>query len=134
MVGEYALSSAHNSSLAPKVVISFCLFYFVTQQVSVAPNVYATKQVIQNDGFTSSSSPITRARGARTLMQQSFLPLNTEEEHTLLARGEETTTPQVLGHQILMSHEYIYIRKTHNFPLISLWNANFKCVKWFKNF
>jgi hypothetical protein len=28
-------------------------------------------------------------------MPQSFRPLNTEEEHTLLARGEETTTPQV---------------------------------------
>jgi hypothetical protein len=27
-------------------------------------------------------------------MPQSFRPLNTEEEHTLLARGEETTTPQ----------------------------------------
>jgi hypothetical protein len=27
-------------------------------------------------------------------MPQSFCPLNTEEEHTLLARGEETTTPQ----------------------------------------
>jgi hypothetical protein len=28
-------------------------------------------------------------------MPQSFHPLNTEEERTLLARGEETTTPQV---------------------------------------
>jgi hypothetical protein len=28
-------------------------------------------------------------------MPQSFRPLNMEEEHTLLARGEETTTPQV---------------------------------------
>jgi hypothetical protein len=27
-------------------------------------------------------------------MPQSFRPLNTEEDHTLLARGEETTTPQ----------------------------------------
>jgi hypothetical protein len=27
-------------------------------------------------------------------MPQSFRPLNTEEEHTLLTRGEETTTPQ----------------------------------------
>jgi len=27
-------------------------------------------------------------------MPQSFRPLNMEEEHTLLARGEETTTPQ----------------------------------------
>jgi len=29
-------------------------------------------------------------------MPQSFRPLNTEEEHTLLAKGEETTTPQVI--------------------------------------
>jgi hypothetical protein len=28
-------------------------------------------------------------------MPQSFHPLNTNKEHTLLARGEETTTPQV---------------------------------------
>jgi hypothetical protein len=28
-------------------------------------------------------------------MPQSFHPLNTEEERTLLVRGEETTTPQV---------------------------------------
>jgi hypothetical protein len=28
-------------------------------------------------------------------MPQSFRPLNTEEEHTLLAKGEETTTLQV---------------------------------------
>jgi hypothetical protein len=28
-------------------------------------------------------------------MPQSFRPLNTKEKHTLLARGEETTTPQV---------------------------------------
>jgi hypothetical protein len=28
-------------------------------------------------------------------MSQSFCPLNTEKERTLLARGEETTTPQV---------------------------------------
>jgi len=29
-------------------------------------------------------------------MPQFFCPFNTEEEHTLLARGEETTTPQVV--------------------------------------
>jgi hypothetical protein len=28
-------------------------------------------------------------------MPQSFCPFNTDEECTLLARGEETTTPQV---------------------------------------
>jgi hypothetical protein len=29
-------------------------------------------------------------------MPQSFCPLNMEEERTLLARGEKTTTPQVV--------------------------------------
>jgi len=29
-------------------------------------------------------------------MPQYFCPLNTEEERNLLARGEETTTPQVV--------------------------------------
>jgi len=29
-------------------------------------------------------------------MPQSFRPLNTEEERTLLARGEEATTPQAV--------------------------------------
>jgi hypothetical protein len=56
----------------------------------------ATRQVIQNDAFAFGSSPITRARGARTVMPQSFRPLNTKEERTLLVRGEETTTPQVV--------------------------------------
>jgi hypothetical protein len=60
----------------------------------VAPRVSVTRQVIQTDGLASGSSPITRAKGARTIMPQSFRPLNTKEEHTLLARGEETTTPQ----------------------------------------
>jgi hypothetical protein len=60
----------------------------------VAPRVSATRQVIQNDGFASGLSPITRARRAQAIMPQSFCPLNIEEERTLLARGEETTTPQ----------------------------------------
>ncbi len=60
----------------------------------MAPRVSATRQVIQTNGLTSSSSRITKVRGARTVMPQSFCPLNTEEERTLLARGEETTTPQ----------------------------------------
>jgi hypothetical protein len=29
-------------------------------------------------------------------MPQSFRPFNTEEEHTLVVRREETTTPQVV--------------------------------------
>jgi hypothetical protein len=48
------------------------------------------------DGLASGLSPITRVRGARAVMPQSFCPLNTKEEHTLLVRGEEITTPQVV--------------------------------------
>ncbi len=59
----------------------------------MAPRVSAIRQVIQINGLASGSSPITRARGARAIMPQSFRPLNTEEECTLLERGEETTTP-----------------------------------------
>ncbi len=62
----------------------------------MAPRVSATKQVIQIDELTPGSSPITRAKGVRVVMPQSFCLLNMEEEHTLLARGEETTTPQVV--------------------------------------
>jgi len=34
------------------------------------------------------------ARGVQAIIPQSFLPLNTEKERTLLVRGEKTTTPQ----------------------------------------
>jgi hypothetical protein len=94
MVGEYVLSTPHNSSLTPEFAISFCPSYVATQEASVAPRVSATRQVIQTDGLASGSSPITRARGARAVMPQSFHPLNMEEKRTLLARGEDTTTPQ----------------------------------------
>ncbi len=60
----------------------------------MAPGNFATRQVIQIDGFTFGSSPITRVRGARTIMLEYFCPLNTKEERTLLARGEEIITPQ----------------------------------------
>jgi hypothetical protein len=69
----------------------------------MAPKVFATRQVIQIDGFTSGSNPITKARGARAAMPQSFCPLNTKEKHTLVARGEENTTPQAIRHQIPVS-------------------------------
>jgi len=95
MVREYVLSNAHNSSLTPKFAISLCPSYFVAQEASVAPKVFTTRQVIQIDGFTSGSSSITRARGARAVMPQSFHPLNTKKECTLLVRGEEINTPQV---------------------------------------
>jgi hypothetical protein len=39
MVGEYVLSSAHNSNFTLEIATSFCLSYFVTQKASVAPKV-----------------------------------------------------------------------------------------------
>jgi len=67
----------------------------MAQEASVAPRVFATKQVIWINGFASGSNPITKVRRARTVMPQSFCLLNIEE-HTLLARGEETTTSQAI--------------------------------------
>jgi hypothetical protein len=96
MVGEYVFSNAHNSTLTPKFATYFCPSYFATQEVNVAPRVFATRQVIQIDGLASGSSPITRAKGVRAIMPQSFRPFNMKEEHTLLARGEETITPQAI--------------------------------------
>ncbi len=86
-------SNAHNSSLTPKFATFFCLSYFAAQKVGVAPKVSTTRQVFWTNGLTSGSSPITKAKGVRAILPQFFRPFNTEE-HTLLARGEETTTPQ----------------------------------------
>jgi hypothetical protein len=47
MVGEYVLSSAHNSSFTPKFATFFCPSYFAAQEASVAPKVSTTRQVIQ---------------------------------------------------------------------------------------
>jgi hypothetical protein len=66
-------------------------------------------------------------------MPQSFRLLNTEEERTLLVRGKKLLHHNLLRHRIPVSQEYMYIRKTHNFPLINLWNVNFKCMKWRKS-
>jgi hypothetical protein len=96
MVGEYVLSSAHNSSLTPEFATSFYPSYFATEEANVAPRVFATRQVIQTDGFVSGSIPITRVRRAQVIMPQYFCPLNTEKKRTLLARGEETTTSQAV--------------------------------------
>ncbi len=93
MVGEYVLSNAHNSNFTSEFATSFYFSYFLTQKVSVAPIISDTKQVIHIDGLPFGSSPITRARGAKVVMPQSFRPLNTKKECTLLVRGEETTTP-----------------------------------------
>ncbi len=62
----------------------------------MAPRVFATKQVIQIDGLAFGSSPIIRAKGVRAIMAQSVCPLNTKKERTLLAKGEEITTPQAI--------------------------------------
>ncbi len=83
MVGEYVLSTPHTSNLTPEFATSFCPSYVAAQEASVAPRVSATRQVIQTNGLVSSSSRITKARGAREIMPQSFRPLNTEEELTL---------------------------------------------------
>jgi hypothetical protein len=77
MVGEYVLSSAHNFALTLEFATSFYLSYFAAQEVSVAPKVYATKQVIQTNGLAFGLSPITRAKGTRVVMPQSFCFLNT---------------------------------------------------------
>jgi hypothetical protein len=82
MVGEYVLSITHNSSLTPEFATSFCPSYVATQKVSVAPRVSATRQVIQTNELTFGSNPITRVRGARATMPQSFHPLNTEKKRT----------------------------------------------------
>jgi hypothetical protein len=68
MVREYVLSSVHNCSLTPEFATSFCPSYVTAQEASVAPRVSATRQVIQINGFTSGSIPITRARGAQAIM------------------------------------------------------------------
>jgi len=64
-------------------------------------------------------------------MSQSFSPFNTEEECTLLARGQETITPQATrASNFRVPGVHVHKKKI---PLISLWNANFKRVKWHKS-
>jgi hypothetical protein len=43
MIGEYIISYAHNSSLTPKFTTFFFPSYFMTQEASVAPRVFATR-------------------------------------------------------------------------------------------
>jgi len=40
----------------------------VAQKASVAPRVFAIKQVIQMDGLAYGSSPISKAKGAQAVM------------------------------------------------------------------
>jgi hypothetical protein len=91
MVREYVLCNAHNSNFTSKFATYFSPSYFATQDASVAPKVFPTRQVIWINGLESSSSPITKARGTQAIMPQSFCPLNTKEKLTLLAKGEEIT-------------------------------------------
>jgi hypothetical protein len=46
MVGEYVLSTPHNSSLTPEFATSLCPSYVAAHEASVAPRVSATRQVI----------------------------------------------------------------------------------------
>jgi hypothetical protein len=62
-----------------------------------------------------------------------FCPLNTEEECTLLARGDETTIAQAARASNFRVQSTCTLGKQTIFPLISLWSANFKCVKWRKS-
>jgi hypothetical protein len=133
MVGEYVLSSAHNFSFTPEFAISFCPSYFTAQKASLAPIVFTTKQVIQTDGLASSSSFITKAKEFEHSCHNLFI-LSTRKKNAPCWRGGRRLLHHKLqGHQVLVSQEYMYIKKTHNFPLISLWSANFKCVKWCKS-
>ncbi len=75
----------------------------MAQEASVAPKVSTIRQVIQIYGLAFGSSLLTKVRS----MPQSFCLFNTEKERTLLVRGEETTTPQAVRHQILASQEYM---------------------------
>jgi len=62
----------------------------------MAPKESIIRQVIQTNGLAYGSCPITKAKGVQTVVPQSFRPFNTEEERTLLVKGGEITTPQVI--------------------------------------
>jgi hypothetical protein len=133
MVGEYVLLSAHNFGLTPEFATSFCPSYFAAQQANVASRVFAIRHVIQIDGLAYGPSPITRARGVQQSCHNFFV-LSTWKRNTPCWQGGRRRLHQkLLGHQILVSQEYMYMRKTHNFPLINLWSANFKCMKWLES-
>jgi len=68
MVGECVLSSPHNSSFTLEFATFFCPSYFVAQDVSVAPKVSTTGQVIQTDGLAFSSSLIIKTRKVQVVM------------------------------------------------------------------
>jgi hypothetical protein len=78
MVGEYVLSNAHNSSLTLEFATFLFFSYVVTQKDSVAPIVFATRQVIQTNGLAFNPNPFTRVKGPQVIMPQSFHPINTK--------------------------------------------------------
>jgi len=62
-------------------------------------------------------------------MPQSFCPLNTEKERTLLARGEETTTPQAVkasNYRVPGIHVH---QENTQFSTDQLMECQFQCVK-----
>jgi hypothetical protein len=87
MVGEYVLSNAHNSSLAPEFATFFYPSYFAAQNANVAPKVFTTRQVIQTNGLASGSSPFTKARGARVIMPKIFLSVQHGRGTHLVSKG-----------------------------------------------
>ncbi len=60
-------------------------------------------------------------------MPRSFRPLNTEKKCTLLVRGEEITSQVARASNSRVPGIHVHQE------MISLWSANFKCVKWRKN-
>jgi hypothetical protein len=133
MGGEYVFSYAHNSGLTPEFATSFRPSYFAAQEASVAPRVSTTRQVIQTDELACGSSLITRVRRIRVVMPQSFRPFNTEEERTLLARGEEITTPQAIRASNSRVPGLHVHQENTQFATDQLLSVNFKCVKWHKS-
>jgi hypothetical protein len=63
-LGSMFFSTPYNSSRTPKFATSCCPSYVAAQENSVAPIVSAIRQVIWTNGLASSSSLITKARGA----------------------------------------------------------------------
>jgi hypothetical protein len=133
MVGEYVISTPHNSNLTPEFATFFCLSYVAAQQANVAPKVLPLGRY-----FRLMESHLVQALLPRLEELEpschNFFFLSTRKKNAPCERGgKRVLHHKMLGHQILVSQKHMYIRKTQNFPLINLWNANFKCMKWHKS-
>jgi hypothetical protein len=120
MVGEYVLFNAHNSSFTPEFAIFFCPSYFVAQKASVAPRVSTTRQVIQ---AMDSHLVQVLLLGLKELEHSchNLFVLSTQKKNTPCWRGgKRLLHHKLLRHQIFVSQEYMYIRKTHNFSINKL--------------